>query len=121
VNQIDLRERAREAVRLVLEAGVSLPTQIARYVKERSARRPAPAHPVEPPRAVADGRRLAGVPLLLLGLLSAIDRLVHHSVIVELNVPSYRAEAARKARQGRVPAAGSEAAAPAGEKDGAAG
>src|SRR3954469_4899393 len=32
---------------------------------------------------------------------AAIDRLVHHSVIVELNVSSYRAEAARKARQGR--------------------
>jgi DNA replication protein DnaC len=32
---------------------------------------------------------------------AAIDRLVHHSVIVELNVPSYRAEQARKAKQGR--------------------
>jgi DNA replication protein DnaC len=32
---------------------------------------------------------------------AAIDRLVHHSVIVELNVSSYRAEAARKAKQGR--------------------
>ena len=31
---------------------------------------------------------------------AAIDRLVHHSVILELNVPSYRAEAAKKARQG---------------------
>jgi DNA replication protein DnaC len=31
---------------------------------------------------------------------AAIDRLVHHCVILELNVPSYRAEAARKARQG---------------------
>ncbi len=30
---------------------------------------------------------------------AAIDRLVHHCVIVELNVPSYRAEQARKARQ----------------------
>jgi DNA replication protein DnaC len=30
---------------------------------------------------------------------AAIDRLVHHSVIVELNVPSYRAEAAKRARQ----------------------
>ena len=27
---------------------------------------------------------------------AAIDRLVHHSVIVELNVPSYRVEQARK-------------------------
>jgi DNA replication protein DnaC len=30
---------------------------------------------------------------------AAIDRLVHHSVILELNVPSYRAEQAKKARQ----------------------
>jgi len=30
---------------------------------------------------------------------AAIDRLVHHSVILELNVPSYRAEQARKAGQ----------------------
>ena len=30
---------------------------------------------------------------------AAIDRLVHHSVILELNVPSYRAEAAKKAKQ----------------------
>ena len=29
---------------------------------------------------------------------AAIDRLVHHSVIVELNVPSYRAEAAKRPR-----------------------
>ena len=29
---------------------------------------------------------------------AAIDRLVHHSVILELNVPSYRLEAAKKAR-----------------------
>jgi DNA replication protein DnaC len=32
---------------------------------------------------------------------AAIDRMVHHAVIVELNVPSYRAEAAKKAKQGR--------------------
>jgi len=30
---------------------------------------------------------------------AAIDRLVHHCVIVELNVPRYRAEAAKKTRQ----------------------
>jgi DNA replication protein DnaC len=30
---------------------------------------------------------------------AAIDRLVHHSVVLELNVPSYRAEQARKSRQ----------------------
>jgi DNA replication protein DnaC len=32
---------------------------------------------------------------------AAIDRLVHHSVIMELNLPSYRAEQAKKARQAR--------------------
>jgi DNA replication protein DnaC len=32
---------------------------------------------------------------------AAIDRLVHHSVIIELNIPSYRAEQAKKTRQGR--------------------
>ena len=31
---------------------------------------------------------------------AAIDRLVHHSVIVELNVTSYRAEAAKRTRSG---------------------
>src|SRR2546421_239870 len=31
----------------------------------------------------------------------AIDRRVHHSVIIELNVPSYRGEQAKKAKQGR--------------------
>jgi DNA replication protein DnaC len=30
---------------------------------------------------------------------AAIDRLVHHSVILELNIPSYRLEQAKKARQ----------------------
>jgi DNA replication protein DnaC len=38
---------------------------------------------------------------------AAIDRLVHHSVIIELNLPSYRAEQAKKAKQGR-PAAAEE-------------
>jgi DNA replication protein DnaC len=32
---------------------------------------------------------------------AAIDRLVHHAVIVELNIASYRAEQAKKAKQGR--------------------
>ena len=32
---------------------------------------------------------------------AAIDRLVHHSVIIELNLPSYRAEQAKKAKQGK--------------------
>jgi len=30
---------------------------------------------------------------------AAIDRLVHHSVVLELNVPSYRAEQARKRKK----------------------
>jgi DNA replication protein DnaC len=29
---------------------------------------------------------------------AAVDRLVHHSVLVELNIPSYRAEAAKRAK-----------------------
>ena len=33
---------------------------------------------------------------------AAIDRLVHHSVIVELNIPSYRVEQAKKAKQERL-------------------
>jgi len=33
---------------------------------------------------------------------SAIDRLVHHSVIVELNVPSFSMEAAKRCKQGQV-------------------
>jgi DNA replication protein DnaC len=37
---------------------------------------------------------------------AAIDRLVHHSVIVELNVPSYRAEAAKRTRGGTSPKEG---------------
>ena len=37
---------------------------------------------------------------------AAIDRLVHHSVIVELNIASYRAEQAKKARHGRSADAG---------------
>jgi DNA replication protein DnaC len=32
---------------------------------------------------------------------AAIDRLVHHSVIIELNLPSYRAEQAKKAKEQR--------------------
>ncbi len=36
---------------------------------------------------------------------AAIDRLVHHCVIVELNIASYRAEQAKKARQSRASAA----------------
>jgi IstB-like ATP binding protein len=38
---------------------------------------------------------------------AAIDWLVNHSVILELNLPSYRAEQAKKAKQTR-PAAGEE-------------
>jgi DNA replication protein DnaC len=45
---------------------------------------------------------------------AAIDRLVHHSVIVELNIPSYRAEQAKKVKQGRVePSGPAEASGPA--------
>jgi DNA replication protein DnaC len=36
---------------------------------------------------------------------AAIDRLVHHSVIVELNVPSYRVEAARRTKPDQSPKA----------------
>ena len=32
---------------------------------------------------------------------AAIDRLVHHSVIVELNLPSYRMEAAKQAKRAK--------------------
>jgi DNA replication protein DnaC len=35
---------------------------------------------------------------------AAIDRLVHHSVIVEMNVPSYRAESAKRSRSSPPPA-----------------
>src|SRR6202140_1240344 len=35
---------------------------------------------------------------------AAIDRLVHHSVILELNIPSYRAEQAKKAKHSRAAA-----------------
>src|SRR5947209_2856707 len=52
---------------------------------------------------------------------AAIDRLVHHSVIIELNVPSYRAEAAKKARQGRAAPPNPEASGSGGGKDGAVG
>ena len=31
--------------------------------------------------------------------LGAIDRLVHHCVILELNIPSYRVEHAKKAKE----------------------
>jgi DNA replication protein DnaC len=30
---------------------------------------------------------------------AAIDRLVHHCVILELNIPNYRVEQAKKAKQ----------------------
>jgi len=52
---------------------------------------------------------------------AAIDRLVHHSVIIELNVPSYRAEAAKKARQGRGTSAPPEPPGPGGSQGRAAG
>ena len=34
---------------------------------------------------------------------AAIDRLVHHSVILELNLPSYRVEQAKKSRAAGTP------------------
>jgi DNA replication protein DnaC len=40
---------------------------------------------------------------------AAIDRLVHHSVILELNLPSYRVEQAKKSKGTPPPEAGSEA------------
>jgi len=43
---------------------------------------------------------------------AAIDRLVHHSVIIELNLPSYRAEQAKKAKQARQADAGEGASGP---------
>ena len=36
---------------------------------------------------------------------AAIDRLVHHCVILELNLPSYRLEQSKTARKGKVKAA----------------
>jgi DNA replication protein DnaC len=47
---------------------------------------------------------------------AAIDRLVHHSVIIELNLPSYRAEQAKKAKQGRQAEAGDSASGPGTDK-----
>src|SRR5947208_7336089 len=52
---------------------------------------------------------------------AAIDRLVHHGVIIELNIPSYRAEAAEKARQGRAATANPEAPSSSGGPDSAVG
>jgi len=43
---------------------------------------------------------------------AAIDRLVHHSVIIELNLPSYRAEQAKKAKQARQADAGESTSGP---------
>jgi DNA replication protein DnaC len=47
---------------------------------------------------------------------AAIDRLVHHSVIIELNLPSYRAEQAKKAKQARQADAGESAGGPGTDK-----
>lgn len=43
---------------------------------------------------------------------AAVDRLVHHSIILELNLPSYRAEQAKKAKQARVTSNSGDASAP---------
>ena len=37
---------------------------------------------------------------------AAVDRLVHHSAIVELNIPSYRAESAKRCKPRPTPEAG---------------
>ena len=47
---------------------------------------------------------------------AAIDRLVHHSVIIELNLPSYRAEQAKKAKQARQAETGDSASGPGTDK-----
>jgi DNA replication protein DnaC len=47
---------------------------------------------------------------------AAIDRLVHHSVIIELNLPSYRAEQAKKAKQARQAEGGESARGPGTDK-----
>jgi DNA replication protein DnaC len=39
---------------------------------------------------------------------AAIDRLVHHSVIVEMNVPSFRADSAKRSRNGSPPKEGDQ-------------
>ena len=39
---------------------------------------------------------------------AAIDRLVHHSVIIELNIPSYRVEEAKKKQQAESQVEGNE-------------
>jgi len=43
---------------------------------------------------------------------AAIDRLVHHSVIIELNLPSYRAEQAKKAKKAKENGEGPASSAP---------
>jgi DNA replication protein DnaC len=43
---------------------------------------------------------------------AAIDRLVHHSVIIELNLPSYRAEQAKQAKQARAASSPGQASSP---------
>jgi len=52
----------------------------------------------EQPAVLGAGRRFFKDPMTTA---AAIDRLVHHSVIIELNLPSYRAEQAKKAKQAR--------------------
>jgi len=32
---------------------------------------------------------------------AAIDRLVHHSIILEMNIPNYRMEAAKQGKKGK--------------------
>jgi len=49
---------------------------------------------------------------------AAIDRLVHHSVIIELNIPSYRAEQPRRINRRKAKARANEAAVGAKSKNG---
>ena len=54
------------------------------------------------PPKISDGQAFSGWETIFkdpMTTAAAIDRLVHHSVILELNVPSYRAEQAKKAGQ----------------------
>ena len=76
-------------VGLLLGFGLSRPRQ-----EEHRARPTTLDLPVEesPPQCSRAGAFTTNLP-------SAIDRLVHHCVILELNIPSYRVEQAKKAKQ----------------------
>ena len=48
---------------------------------------------------------------------AAIDRLVHHSVILELNIPSYRLEQAKASQRNKPPADGGSVEGPTGNSN----